>query len=146
MHRLVGALQQRSNATAADLEASVCYHSGTYPFSVIHISVGSFFYRRLFPPSFYPFAYILHLFRLDSESRSLVRCWIRDGWSRQGPDLRENCHAILMTVIHAVKCQTCKVPALRRGPLTSNTVSVWTVLMKHLSHSQFLIVKHLDLD
>lgn len=54
MPRLVGALQQRSDATAADLDVSVCYHSGTYPFSVIHISFGSFFYRLLFPPPFSP--------------------------------------------------------------------------------------------
>lgn len=65
---------------------------------------------------FSPFDYILHLCRLDSESRSLVRRWISDGWSRQRLDLCENCHAILMTAIHAVKWQTCKVPAFRRGP------------------------------
>ncbi len=92
----------------------VCYHSGTYPFSVIRISFGSSFYRLLFPPLFFflPLCLYFASLQTDSENRSLVRWRIRDGRSRQGRDLCGNCHAILMTAIHAVKCQTCTVTTL----------------------------------
>lgn len=42
-----------------------------------------------------PFSYILPLLQAESENRSLVRWRRRDG-GRQGWDLCENCHAILM--------------------------------------------------
>lgn len=91
------------------------YHSGTYPFSVIRISFGSSFYRLLFPPLFLPLCLYFTSLQTDSENRSLVRRRIRDGRSRQWRDLCENCHAILMTAIHAVKCQNCAVATLRQG-------------------------------
>lgn len=91
----------------------VCYHSTTYPCSVIRINRGSSFYRLRFPPP--PCLYFASL-QTDSENRSLVRRRMRDGRSRQGRDLCKNRHAILITAIHAMKCQTCTVTTPRRGP------------------------------
>lgn len=91
----------------------VCYHSTTYPCSVICINRGSSFYRLRFPPP--PCLYFASL-QTDSENRSLVRRRMRDGRSRQGRDLCKNRHAILITAIHAMKCQTCTVTTPRRGP------------------------------
>lgn len=86
--------------------------------------------------------YFLFL-QTDSENRSLVRQRIRDGRSRQGRDLCENCHAVLITAFYAVKCPTCiiwvKCLSLRLSQFMFNLyifyrlINIFTVLTITLS-------------